>query len=172
MNDFKKVCISAYACSPYQGSEAGVAWGVIFELSKYYRIWAFVEKQKFEADINHYLEENPEFRERVTFVFVAKKRMKLLRKIWPPSYYFFYKKWQKDVFKLASKIHKEVNFDIAHHLTMGGFREPGYLFNLPIPFVWGPTGGMGFFPWKFLPKLNYHGWIYYTGYNIMNFMDM
>lgn len=172
MSKEKKICISAYACSPYQGSEPGVAWGIIYELSKHHRIWAFVEKQKFESDIKKYLDENPSFGERVQFVFIEKKRGRLLRKIWPPSYYYFYRKWQKDVFLEASVMHEKIKFDLAHHVTMGGFREPGFLFKLPIPFIWGPTGAMGFFPWRFLPILSFHGWIYYLGYNLLNFIDM
>jgi glycosyltransferase involved in cell wall biosynthesis len=55
---------------------------------------------------------------------------------------------------------------------MVGWREPGYLWQIGIPFVWGPFGGMGLFPWRFMPKLGIHGALYYLGYNTYNWLQM
>jgi glycosyltransferase involved in cell wall biosynthesis len=44
-------------------------------------------------------------------------------------------------------------FDLTHQLTMIGFRGPGYLWELPLPFVWGPVGGTQNVPWALLPSL-------------------
>ena len=55
---------------------------------------------------------------------------------------------------------------------MVGFREPGYLWRMNIPFVWGPIGGMGLFPWRFLPKVGAYGALYYFGYNVANLLQM
>ena len=38
-------------------------------------------------------------------------------------------------------------------LTMTGFREPGFFWKSPIPFVWGPIGGMSNIPLKYFPKM-------------------
>jgi glycosyltransferase involved in cell wall biosynthesis len=40
---------------------------------------------------------------------------------------------------------------------MCGFREPGYLWKLPLPFVWGPIGGTQNYPWRFLVKAGLAG---------------
>ncbi|MBM9532177.1 hypothetical protein JWG42_18650, partial [Desulfoprunum benzoelyticum] len=56
-----KVLISAYACSPYKGSEPGVGWGFVAELAKHHDLWVIVEEEKFRADIERYLDENPAF---------------------------------------------------------------------------------------------------------------
>jgi glycosyltransferase involved in cell wall biosynthesis len=40
-------------------------------------------------------------------------------------------------------------FSVVHQLTQITFREPGYLWKLGIPFVWGPTGGTSTFPGSF-----------------------
>jgi glycosyltransferase involved in cell wall biosynthesis len=69
-------------------------------------------------------------------------------------------------------LHQEIKFDVAHQLTMVGFREPGYLWKLGIPFVWGPIGGMGVFPWRFLPTIGMYGALYYLGYNLFNLWQM
>ncbi|MCC7222022.1 MAG: glycosyltransferase [Candidatus Contendobacter sp.] len=163
-----KILISAYACSPYQGSEAGVGWGFVSELARHHDLWVIVEEEKFRADIERYLIEHPEFPQSAHFLFIHKQRNRWLRKLWPPSYYWYYRRWHQDAYRLARQLHQEVNFDLAHQLTMVGFREPGYLWQLGIPFVWGPVGGMGLFPWRFLPTVGWYGALYYLGYNLFN----
>lgn len=167
-----KVLISAYACSPYKGSEPGVGWGFVAELAKHHELWVMVEEEKFRDDIERYLVENPEFSKTVHFYYLKKQRNRWLRKVWPPSYYWYYRRWHQDAFGLAARLHKEIKFDLAHQLTMVGFREPGYLWQLDIPFVWGPIGGMGFFPWRFLPVVGAYGALYYLGYNVLNWLQM
>jgi glycosyltransferase involved in cell wall biosynthesis len=38
-------------------------------------------------------------------------------------------------------LHREVGFDLAHHVTYVKYSTPSLLCLLPIPFVWGPVGG-------------------------------
>lgn len=170
MNRRLKILISAYACSPYKGSEPGVGWGFVAALAKHHDLWVIVEEEKFRADIEHYLDAHPEFSQSVHFFFLRKQRNRALRKLWPPSYYWYYRRWHWDACQLAQRLHHEIGFDLAHQLTMVGFREPGYLWQLGLPFVWGPIGGMGSFPWRFLPVVGVKGACYYLGYNLMNFL--
>src|SRR5690606_33474414 len=135
--------LCAYACSPYKGSEPGVGWGFVRALARRHDLSVIVEEEKFRADIERYLADDPEFARNVRFHFIAKRRNRLLRKFWPPSYYWYYRRWHRDALELARRLHGAVRFDLAHQLTMVGFREPGYLWQLGIPFVWGPVGGMG-----------------------------
>lgn len=172
MTERLKILISAYACSPYKGSEPGVGWGFIAALAVHHDLWVIVEEEKFRADIERYLAEHPAFGERVHFHFIHKQRNRALRKLWPPSYYRYYRRWQRDALTLAKKLHVEIGFDLAHQLTMVGFREPGYLWQLGIPFVWGPVGGMGLFPWRFMHKIGTYGALYYLGYNLYNLVQM
>lgn len=167
-----KVLISAYACSPCKGSEPGVGWGFVSELAKHHDLWVIVEEEKFRTDIEQFLAEHPDFGQRIRFYFIQKQRNRWLRKLWPPSYYWYYRRWHQDALALARKLHAEVRFDLSHQLTMVGFREPGYLWKLGIPFVWGPVGGMGLFPWRFLPVVGAYGAFYYLGYNLFNWLHM
>lgn len=166
-----KILISAYACSPFQGSEASMGWGFINELSKHHELTVFVEAEKFQSDIEKFLMTNETY-SKINFVFVHKRRNRFLRKLWPPSYYKYYREWHFEVYKIAKKLLKEQSFDLAHQLTMSGFREPGFLWQLDIPFVWGPVGGMGYFPKSFLCHIGLKGFIYHVGYNIFNFFQM
>jgi len=167
-----KVLVSAYACSPYKGSEPGVGWGFVSALGRLHDLWVIVEEEKFRADIERYLAGHPEFPRSIRFQFLRKRRNRLLRRLWPPSYYWYYRRWHEEAFALAQRLHHEVGFDLAHQLTMVGFREPGYLWKLGIPFVWGPIGGMGLFPWRFLTEVGVHGALHYLGYNLLNLWQM
>lgn len=167
-----KVLVSAYTCSPYRGSEFAVGWGFISALAPYHELWVITEEEKCRKDIEQYLAESPGKLPNVRFYYLRKRRNRKLRKFWPPSYYWYYREWHKQAFILAKELHSQFNFDLVHQLTMVGFREPGYLWRLGIPFVWGPVGGMGFFPWRFLGVVGAYGAFYYLGYNFFNFFQM
>ena len=164
------VLISAYSCNPYQGSEPGCGWGYIKALSRYHNLYVITESRS-KNDIVNYINLNKDLQS-INFIYIERKRFLFLEKIWPPSYYWTYRIWQKKAFLIAKNLIADVNFDIVHQLTMTGFREPGYLWKLKIPFVWGPVGGMGLFPWKFLSIVNFHGFCYYFSYNLINIIHM
>ena len=42
-------------------------------------------------------------------------------------FYWFYRKWQKKVFLLASQLCRDNSYDIIHNLSLVDYREPGYL---------------------------------------------
>ena len=170
----KRILISAYACSPYKGSEPGVGWGFVSELSKNFEIDVIVEKEKFQKEIIFWLNENSEstVARNVTFHFIQKRRNRKLRKFWPPSYYYFYRSWHREAMQLAAKLVVKKDISLCHQLTMVGYREPGYLWQLPVPFVWGPIGGAGFFPIRFAAEIGIMSTIYYIGYNIYNYTQM
>ena len=163
-----KILVSAYACSPNRGSEPGMGWNFVKGISRFHEVHAIVEQEKWEEDIKKYISENKEETKNLHFYFIRKKRARKLRKIWPPSYYYFYRQWQKKAYKLAVELHKKEKFDLVHQLNMVGFREPGYLWKMDIPFVWGPIGGLDNSPWSFLPSLGFRGMIFYTGRNLIN----
>lgn len=167
----KKVLISCYACSPYRGSEPGMGWSFVSGLSQYFEVHVIVETEKFKADIERYLSENKMSSKNLQFYFIRKKRNRRLRKIWPPSYYWFYKQWQKDAFKLAQELHAKTPFDLCHQLNMVGYREPGYLWQLDIPFVWGPIGGLQNTSWQLFGFLDVYGKLFYGGRNLYNSMQ-
>jgi glycosyltransferase involved in cell wall biosynthesis len=84
----------------------------------------------------------------------------------------FYRKWQKNAFQLAKELNAKENFDIVHQLNMVGYREPGYLWKIDKPFVWGPIGGMNITPWKMLPVMGIYGGLFYVGRNLINLFQM
>lgn len=162
-----KVLVSAYACNPYQGSEKGVGWGWVNAIAQHHEVWVITD-EVHKADIEKKITEDPERYKNVHFCYIPRTRWLTLEKLWPPSYLWTYQMWQKDAYKLGERLHKEIGFDLTHQLTYVGFRNPGYLWCLNIPFVWGPLGGLENTPWRFLPMLGFNGFVYYAGRNIIN----
>ena len=166
-----KVLVNAYACSPYQGSEPGMGWNFVKCLSKNHELHIITES-KYESVISEYLANHPDEFKYCRFYFVKRARHNLLRKIWPPSYYWFYKAWQKKVLKLALELDEKEDFDLVHQLNMIGYREPGYLWRMNKPFVWGPIGGFNITPWKLLYTMGAYGLIFYACRNLLNLWQM
>jgi glycosyltransferase involved in cell wall biosynthesis len=148
-----------------------MGWGFVHELSKHHELTVFVEAEKFKNDIERWLVDN-ENHSKINFIFVQKRRNRLLRKIWPPSYYFYYREWHRNVLKIAKQLIDKESYDLCHQLTMCGFREPGFFSELDIPFVWGPMGSMGYFPSNFLFHVGLKGFFYHSVYNFYNFFHM
>lgn len=166
----KKILISAYACSPYQGSEGAVGWGYVSILLQYFEVHVVVEEVKFKSDLESYFRDNQQ-PSNLHIYYVKKQRSRLLRKLYPPSYYLFYNIWQIKVLALAKQLDKVHNFYACHHLTLVGFRQPGYLFYLNKKFIWGPIGGLQSFPIHLFPLLPLGSKLYYIIYNLLNLWD-
>ncbi|MDR7402370.1 MAG: glycosyltransferase family 4 protein, partial [Armatimonadota bacterium] len=60
---------------------------------------------------------------------------------------FYYYLWQLTAIPLVRRLHREVGFDVVHHVTFGKCWAPSALAFLDgVPFVWGPVGGGEFAP--------------------------
>ena len=55
--------------------------------------------------------------------------------------------WHWFAFRVARRWHAKHQFQLVHQVNYCSYREPGYLWRLPIPFVWGPWGGTQNSPW-------------------------
>ncbi|APQ18036.1 glycosyltransferase family 4 protein [Maribacter hydrothermalis] len=161
-----RLLISAFACGPHRGSEPGMGWNFVTGLSEYFEVHVITEKIEFEDSVQEYLYLNKSLN--VSFYFIPIVKNDKLRKLWPPSYYWYYKDWQYKAYNLALKLDKEYDFDVIHQLNMVGYREPGYLWKINKPFVWGPIGGLENSPWSFLPTLGFKGFVFYSFRNIIN----
>lgn len=166
-----KILISAYACSPFQGSEPGMGWNFVKCLFSKHELHVITEC-KYRSEIEDYFAKNPEERIYASFYYVKRVRLNILKKIWPPSYYWTYAKWQSNALKLAMELDLREHFDVVHQLNMIGYREPGLLWKMDKPFVWGPIGGFNITPWRLLHTMGLYGFVFYTFRNIVNIWQM
>lgn len=166
-----KILVNCYACSPYKGSEPGMGWNFVRQIARNHELHILVES-KFQRDLERYFDGHPEERINKHFYFIRKERHKLLRKIWPPSYYWFYREWQQKAYRKALELDKVLDFDLIHQLNMVGYREPGYLWKMNKPLIWGPIGGFNITPWNMLSSMGTKGFIFYLSRNLLNLWQM
>lgn len=144
------ILINAYACSPNMGSEPGMAWNWVSNLAKYCELYIITEGE-FRCKIEEVL---PTLEQGKNMHFFYNPLPDKVHKMcWNQGdwrFYWYYNKWQKKTLKLAEQIIAEHHIDVVHQLNMIGFREPGYLWKLNKPFVWGPTNAKEAFPIAYL----------------------
>lgn len=144
-----RILLSAYAFSPYRGSECAVGWNIAKELARLHDVTVItgdVKDRGFEVEYPKYVCENGEVQGltvvylRPTKLIAFIDRIHELPGFWA-MYYLAYNLWQRMAYRKARELHAQSPFDVVHHLTMIGYREPGYMWKLGIPFFWGPVGG-------------------------------
>ncbi len=166
-----RVLLSAFAFSPVRGSEPAVGWNIASRLAKYHDVTVFcspgVQSRQRREEIDSYLARHGPF-PGLTIHYVEPPAMcrlfqrdnqngSLLRGF----YYVGYAAWQRQALHDARRLHAEQPFDLAHHLNVVGYREPGYLWKLGIPFLWGPVGGASNTPLSYFGMLPWKQRIYY-----------
>lgn len=167
------ILVSAHELNPYGGSECAEGWNVVTRLSKYHNITVLYasgsqfDPFSYENAIKDYFTKNkntgninfiaiPQTRLTSLISLVNKKFTRNNSNIGNPFlYYLGYSLWEKKAYNVAKELCSKSKFDIIHHLTSISFREPGFLWKLDIPFVWGPTGGLSRLPFQFYKYLGY-----------------
>ena len=169
--DRERVLLVAYACSPYRGSEAGVGWHRAIEAAKYFDTWVIYGYREYKSDVRRYLRQNGKV-PGLYFLYVPETRFG--RWMWklPKGYYTANNLWHRRAYRVAGRLHEKLHFDIVHQLTWCGYREPGYLWRLDAPFIWGPVGGTQNYPWRFLPKAGIRGAFTEMVRSIMNILQL
>ncbi len=148
-----KLLLLAYACSPSHGSDEAVGWNWAIQAARFADTWVICERIAYQDLVEGYLREHGR-PEGLNFIFVEKPRwLRALGRI-PGFYYLTYNWWHRRAFAAARRLHEKHRFDAAHQLNYCGYREPGYLWKLGVPFLWGPIGGTQNVPWRFLPTLS------------------
>lgn len=135
-----KVLLSAYSCEPGKGSERGVGWNVAIEAAKNNEVWVLTRPDESKEAIEAELQRNPN--PNLHFIYFTLPFWKdSLRWGQSGAMQLHYYLWQIQAYFVAKKLHQEIGFDVAHHVTFVRYSSPSFLCLLPIPLVWGPVGG-------------------------------
>ena len=174
----RRVLISAYAVSPSRGSEPGVGWNICLHLAAHHDVTVLCSPGEpprtgvLRDEITEHVRQcGPVpgltfcFVEAPPLAYLFQRESLLMRRT---LYYVGYWAWQIEAYRAAVRLHKEQPFDVAHQLNITGFREPGYLWKLPLPFVWGPVGGAANIPSSFFAMMGWRERLFYTARNILN----
>jgi glycosyltransferase involved in cell wall biosynthesis len=156
-----KILMSAYSCEPGVGSERGVGWNMAIEAAKYHQVWVLTRpdesKQAIEAELKSRPIPNLHF-----IYFTLPFWQDSLRWGQSGAMQIHYYLWQIQAYFVARKLHRELDFDIAHHVTFVKYSSPSLLSLLPIPFVWGPVGGGESAPMSFWADFSLKNKLYET----------
>ena len=166
----------AYAISPFRGSEYAVAWNYVTYMSKENDLTVLYGMSDNHMGETHtldkFLKENsfPHVR------FIKIKPNKLANLLnWPNrhnflvyTFYYAFAEWQKCAYKMAKNLIQNEHFDLIHNVGPIGYREPGYLWKLGLPYVWGPVGGANNAPWQLMKHMPLTGKLKQTFRNVAN----
>lgn len=155
----KRLLISAFAFDAAGGSEAGLGWQIARRLARHHDVTVLfgnLRPAPRDPDNLRALLLACEAEGGITPILIegepyAKCLAALNHKpgLWW-LYYRAYRLWQKQALSKARELHRDNPFDLVHHVNIIGYREPGYLWQLGIPFFWGPISGTPMVPWSFL----------------------
>jgi glycosyltransferase involved in cell wall biosynthesis len=134
------ILLSAYSCEPGKGSERGVGWNIACEMANYHSVWVLTRPDESQAAIAAELARHPRPNLRVVYCTVPFWQDSLR---WGQSgaMQMHYYLWQIQAYRVARQLHREIGFDLVHHVTFVRYASPSFLALLPVPFVWGPVGG-------------------------------
>lgn len=148
-----KILLSAYSCHPYMTSEPRNAWCAInHALSQGHEVWVVIEQSEYQKDTLEYLARHPMPGFHPVFFQLPTLVVKAIRGS-GMSHSVYYHLWQHKLLRVAAELHRQVGFDLAHHITFGRYWSPSGVRNLGIPFVWGPVGAAESSPPSFLSEL-------------------
>ncbi len=133
-----KILLSAFACEPGQGSEEGVGWNAVVEAAKHQEVWVLT-RTFYRTAIEAFLVACPIAN--LHFVYIEPFGWSENFKGRQGGLQLHYYLWQILAYLEARQLHRQINFDIARHVTYVKFWSPSFISLLPVPFIWGPVGG-------------------------------
>ncbi len=157
----RNILVMAYAISPFRGSEYAVAWNYVTYMSKDNDLTVLYGMSDDHMGETHtmdkFLEENS--LDRVRFIAIKPNKLTNLLN-WPNrhnffvyTFYYAFAEWQKSAYEVAKNLIQNEHFDLIHNVGPIGYREPGYLWKLGLPYVWGPVGGANNAPWQLMKHM-------------------
>ncbi len=130
---------ASFSCDPCASMESRLSWARAVESAKEFNTWVVCRPQLHDS-MGRRLPERPVV-DGLTIVELPPTRYEQWLTQSPFGFYAAYHRYQAQVLKIATRLHREIGFDLTHQVSFCGYREPGYLWKLDAPFVWGPIGG-------------------------------
>ena len=152
MQDRPRLLMIAYCFSPHGSMEERNGWQRAILATRQMDVTVIYEPTVPLAELNQSIP-----------AWVARDSLELIPidddwfikqlKRWDSTFYLSYRFWHWRVFQRAKAIHQKRPFAGSHLVTLCGFREPGYVWKMNIPHLWGPLGGTHNFPKAFLRSM-------------------
>lgn len=142
-----KLFISAYACEPGHGSEIGVGWHWVLEMSNYFELWVLTRKSN-QLTIEHWIKMNPKYQD-IHFLYYDLPRWARWWKKGLRGVRLYYNIWQICTNGIVKKTMTKNNIRVFHHLTYGNVLWKVSSYGQKKFFIWGPVGGVETIPQEY-----------------------
>ncbi|MCE5267504.1 MAG: glycosyltransferase [Planctomycetaceae bacterium] len=155
-----------------RGSEAAVGWHRAIQSAKNFDTWVICEQHEFADEIRQHIAAHGEI-PGLQFVFVPiDQREWSWGQLHDAIWYAALRRWHHRAYREAVRLHEQLHFDLVHQVTFCGYREPGRLWQLGVPFLWGPVGGTQDYPWQFLPTAGVAGAVHEFSRSVVNRLQL
>jgi glycosyltransferase involved in cell wall biosynthesis len=158
-----KVLMSAYACEPGVGSEPGVGWKIAREMAGRHEVWVITRVNNGPVIEPELLRDPAPGMHLVYYDLPSWARWWKRGQRGVQLYYYL---WQVGAYFVARRLRRQIDFDLAQHVTFVKYWSPSFLALLPLPFVWGPVGGGESAPSALLRGVGLRGRAYETLRNV------
>jgi glycosyltransferase involved in cell wall biosynthesis len=155
------VLISAYACEPGKGSEAGVGWNLALHMSSLHNVWVLTRANN-RAPIEGGLPENCTAK----FIYYDLPAWARWWKRGARGAQLYYYLWQVCAGRMLRK-HYRGRFDVGHHITFVRYWVPTCFAGLGIPYLIGPVGGGELAPPVFERRFSWRAHLYERGRRVI-----
>ena len=112
-----KIFVSAYACEPGLGSEIGVGWHWVLEMSKYFELWVLTRESNRHT-IEPWIAEHPEYAG-IHFLYYDWPKWARFWKKGLRGVRTYYNIWQACTNGIVKRTMQEHGIRVFHHLTYG-----------------------------------------------------
>ena len=140
----RKIFVSAYACEPGLGSEIGVGWHWVLEMSKHFELWVLTRESN-RGTIEPWIAEHPEF-SGIHFLYFDLPKWARFWKKGMRGVRTYYNIWQACTNRIVKRTMRENGIKIFHHLTYGNVLWKVSSYGQKQFFIWGPVGGLETIP--------------------------
>lgn len=139
-----KIFVSAYACEPGLGSEIGVGWHWVLEMSKYFELWVLTRESNRHS-IEPWISGHPEYAG-IHFLYYDLPKWARFWKKGLRGVRTYYNIWQKMANGIVRQTMQNNGISVFHHLTYGNALWPVSKYGSRQKFIWGPIGGLETIP--------------------------
>ena len=139
-----KIFVSAYACEPGLGSEIGVGWHWVLEMSKHFELWVLTRESN-RGTIEPWIAAHPEFAG-IHFLYFDLPKWARFWKKGMRGVRTYYNIWQYCTNGIVKRTMTENGIKVFHHLTYGNALWKVSSFGQKQFFVWGAIGGLETIP--------------------------
>src|ERR1700737_2271302 len=124
MQNGLRILVSAYACQPGKGSEQGVGWNWVRQIATTHEVWV-ITRAKNCTPVERELARHP--MPNAHFAYFDLPRWARFWKKGSRGMHLYYYLWQFAAYLFARRLHREIGFDVVHHVTFVNYWMPSFL---------------------------------------------